>query len=120
MPRSAKITVNAQVHDTGGFVPQFILPKTFGCAAALPQSEYVSCTGSAFTALSPPTGAVAVLIEPDTNASLTLKGVTGDTGIAITPSSNVIGIPLLIPLGSSPSIGIYNGGSTCSIRVTWF
>lgn len=87
--------------------------------------ETVSLTGSTFTALSPPTGAVALLIPFDkapntTLVSLTLKGVTGDsTGIAIIPSSNSKNIPLLLPLGSSPSIGILNGGSTANIEIVW-
>jgi hypothetical protein len=65
-----------------------------------------------FQALTVPTGADAVVILPGTATSLTLKGVTGDTGVALTPSSGPIGLPILLPLGASPSIGIYNGASS--------
>ena len=83
--------------------------------------ESISCTGAAFVALSPPTGSKAVaLILPITAVSLTLKGVTGDTGIALTPSSLFAGIDAFFPLGSSPSIGIANAGSTVVIEVLWF
>ena len=82
--------------------------------------EAVSLVGSStFTALSPPSGAKAVMIFVESNVSLTLKGVTGDGGIAITPSSNVVGVPVVLPLGSSPTLGILNAGSTVVIQVIW-
>lgn len=78
----------------------------------------VSLTGSAFTALTVPSGSKAVVIYlPATAVSLTLKGVTGDSGVPITPASNALGLPVVLPLGSSPSIGITNGGSTVSVDV---
>lgn len=78
----------------------------------------VSLTGSAFTALTVPSGSKAVVIYlPATAVSLTLKGITGDSGIAITPASNALGLPVVLPLGSSPSIGITNGGGTVSVDV---
>jgi hypothetical protein len=84
--------------------------------------EVVTCTGSAFTALSPPTGAKAVLIRPPAGAvSLTLKGVTGDTGCTVAPASNPLQADLFLTLGASPSIGIANGNATDrNVDVTWF
>ena len=49
---------------------------------------------------------------PSTAVSLVLKGVTGDTGTTITPATNFPGVPLLLPLGASPSIGMLNNSST--------
>lgn len=81
--------------------------------------EKVSLTGSAFTALTPPSGATAVILRLGASVSLTQKGVTGDTGTTIAPTSNPKGVPFLIPLGASPSIGIANAGSTVTIEVIW-
>jgi hypothetical protein len=87
--------------------------------------ETVTLTASAFTALSPPSGASALVIEWDkepnnTIINLTLKGVTGDTGITHIPSSNPKNIPLVLPLGASPSIGILNShGSNQVIEILW-
>lgn len=83
--------------------------------------EQVSLTGSAFTALTVPTGAKGILIDLKNAVSLTLKGVTGDgTGIALEPSTNATGLPLLMPLGTSPSIGILNGSASAQlIDVYW-
>lgn len=82
--------------------------------------EVVTISATTFQALSPPTGAAAALIYPGASVSLTLKGVTGDTGIACAPTSLPKEIPLLIPLGASPSIGVYNGHSASqSLTVVW-
>jgi hypothetical protein len=109
-----------KVEDSDGNSQDFGTPVRFAMGVSSDSSDIraVSLTGSAFTALTVPTGAKAVRIWlPATAVSLTLKGVTGDTGIAITPSSNFLGLPVTLPLGSSPSIGILNGGSTLSVRV---
>lgn len=84
------------------------------------QKQEVSLTGSAFTTITVPSGARAVLIEPGSATSLTIKGVTGDTGTTIVPSSNTPGLPIFLPLGSSPSLGILNGGSTATVRLWYF
>lgn len=83
--------------------------------------ETVSLTGSAFTALTPPTGTKGVVIILGTATSLTLKGATGDTtGIKIAPASNPVNIPFCTPLGASPSLGILNGESSAqSVKVVW-
>lgn len=56
-----------------------------------------------FTALVPPTGAVAALIIPPTanTNGITLKGVTGDTGIAISKTA-----PTLLGLFSAANFGL--------------
>jgi hypothetical protein len=90
-------------------------------ASTTRKRETVTLTGSAFTALSPPSAAVAVAIFfPTTAKNLTLKGVTGDTGVKIVPLTNPIGLPLVMPLGASPSIGILNNDSTAvDVEVQW-
>lgn len=71
--------------------------------------QQVTLTASAFTALSPPSGSKAVVLILGTATSLTLKGLTSDTGVKLTPASAALGIDVIIPLGTSPSIGIANG-----------
>lgn len=87
----------------------------------LPKEEWVSLTGSTFTALSPPSGAKAVRIWlTSADVSLTLKGVTGDTGVVVSPASAFAGMILNLSLGTSPSIGFANGTATARVvRVLW-
>jgi hypothetical protein len=109
-----------RVEDSDGHSLEFGTPTRFSMGVASDSSDIraVSLAGSGFTALAVPTGAKAVRIWlPATAVSLTLKGITGDTGIAITPSSNALALPVTLPLASAPSIGILNGGATLSVRV---
>lgn len=73
---------------------------------------------AAFTSLSPPTGAAAVMIRVISGAvTLTLKGPTGDTGVVL--QSGTLGtIPVLLPLGTTPSIGILSDG-VATVEVIW-
>jgi hypothetical protein len=87
------------------------------CAAALPKEEIVDITANTFKALTVPTGAQWVTIEPLSGAGTwTLKGVTGDTG-------NVLGTalppgPVSMPI-TAPSIGLLCS-VTATARVRWF
>lgn len=117
----ARLRLTLEVTGNDGATAQYV-DRTVNWVPAVPggKREEVSLTGAAFTALSPPTGARAVLILPDEEAvSLSLKGVTGDTGTTMAPASNPINGPSLLFLGSSPSIGIANGGSTTTAVVIW-
>jgi hypothetical protein len=81
---------------------------TRGVDVSIPVSTGVDYTVTAsfptgFTALTVPTGSVAALIIPpaaNTNG-ITLKGVTGDTGIAISKTA-----PTCIALASGASFGL--------------
>ncbi len=82
--------------------------------------ETVVLTASIFTALTVPTGAKALIIILGSATSLTLKGISGDTGVALTPSSNPLGMDAMFPLGASPSIGILNGlASNQNVELIW-
>ncbi len=71
-----------------------------------------------FTALSPPSGAHAVIIRPSSGAfTYTLKGVTGDTGIVMS-TTTLLAHDVVIPLGTSPSIGIACTGAAV-IECVW-
>lgn len=83
--------------------------------------ETVTISASAFTALSPPSGAKAVLLILGSATGLTLKGVTGDaTGITLTPSTNPLGIDAFLPLGATPSLGLASSNTADQdIEVLW-
>jgi hypothetical protein len=70
-----------------------------------------------------PTGAIAMLLELPPTATtppvLTVKGIAGDTGVVITPTSNPAGVPLLLPLGTSPVLVINNAGSAYTANFTF-
>lgn len=83
-------------------------------------AQHTVALSSGFNALSPPSGATHVLIEPVSGAvTWTLKGVTGDTGIALAAASTLPTRPVCIPLGTSPALGITTNGAGV-VRVFWF
>ena len=82
-------------------------------------ASFVDVHGSGiFNAIHVPTGATAVLIVPDSanTAAITLKGVTGDTGIALHLTD-----PTTIALSSSvTSFGLTVGGAgIVGLRLIW-
>lgn len=121
MANLCEVSLRVTVTDaTGVMLNRELPPVRFSPASGLPKQEVVSLTGSAFTALSPPSGAKAVILETGTTPSLILKGVTGDSAsITLTPSSNVLGGDHFLWLGTSPVLGLLNNGSTASITVIW-
>lgn len=111
------------ITDSTGQISTLLSDNTFplGTGDAAVDTE-VTIAATTFQALTVPTGAKAVRIRPGTAVSLTLKGVTGDTGIAITPASMPAGQTVFddvyLPLGATPSIGILNGGAgSVTLRV---
>jgi hypothetical protein len=115
MAALATVRVSADVVDpTGPVISRDLLPVRFAPGAGnVGEVTTVTLAANAFTAITVPAGAKAMLIElPTAAVSLTLKGVTGDSGISLTPATNFVGLPVLIPLGASPSVGILNGSST--------
>jgi len=123
MSAIADLELSLTVRGADGSVQAAYSPEPpFRWAPSVLKRESVSLVGtSTFTALSPPSGAallVLVLAGTPTGA-LTLKGVTGDTGIAIAPASGFKGFPAVIPLGTSPGIGILNAGATISADLYW-
>ena len=89
-------------------------------STAVLKQESVTINAATFQALSPPANAKALVIQLGTAESITLKGITGDTGVKLTPAANPLGLPAVIPLGNSPSIGLLNGdGSAVTIDLIW-
>lgn len=116
--------LRATVEDASGTIWNMEQPPVkFGLGVPnqqAPVDQEFSIPASTFQALSPPAGARLLLIRTSA-PSLTLKGVTGDTGIALTPAANVLPIDIAIPLGATPSVGIANGSATtaATVRCAW-
>ncbi len=83
--------------------------------------ETVVLTGSAFTALAPPSGSKLLILILGSAVSLTLKGLTGDSSsITIAPATNPPGFDLHLPLGASPVLGILNGSASIqTVEAIW-
>lgn len=120
MAAIAELNVSLVLTGTEGSLQLVHEPPPFRWSPLVGKRESVSLTGGVFTALSPPANSKAVIIVlPITAAALSLKSVTGDGGIALVPVSNFIGLPIVLPLGATPSIGLLNAGATCAIDVIW-
>jgi hypothetical protein len=106
MASTARVLLRVVVKDANGLtvVQSEDLEEVADVVLENGKREQVTLANG-FTALSPPTGVQLVVIRFISGAfTFTLKGVTGDTGIAM--SSGVLAIfPVVLPL-SAPSIGI--------------
>jgi len=115
-------TVSASVTSNDGARDRISVPVsttvTVATAMADGKVETYALT-AAFQALTVPTGSQGVLIRLVSGAvTLTLKGVTGDTGIVL-QSGTLSTVPIMVPLGTSPSIGILSSG-TGVVECVWF
>lgn len=124
MSKIARVRLNVAVLDeTGQPLVQARFdnpPLQFVPGTPEGQWQPLSLAASVFTALTVPTGAKAVLLDLGQAVSLTLKGLTGDTGIVLCAATAPLGVPVVLPLGTAPSIGILNGlGSTQVIQALW-
>ena len=112
MSSSGKISVVATVTDAAGTTQERM--DLLGSISAVfkgnGQRQPITLA-SGFNAITVPTGAQAVVISVLSGAvTMVLKGVTGDTGVAIQAAA--LGtVPLVLPLGTTPSLGITAGGA---------
>jgi hypothetical protein len=71
-----------------------------------------------FTAITVPTGAKGVIMVPISGAfTHTLKGITGDTGVVLGAASTLPIIPIVLPLGTTPSLGLACTGAAVVLIV---
>src|SRR5690349_9701292 len=122
MASLVEVFARVTVTDATGLISNRELPVqrfSLGVGNA-PVRQEVSLTGGAFTALTVPTGAKLLQILTNGTPSLVLKGVTSDTGIALSPATGALIIDQLLTLGTSPSIGILNNGTTATIECIWY
>ena|SRR5438445_9899757 len=113
MAATSETLLRTTVVDSAGQVLTVQSDSVFnlGVGNAAVDTEVV-LTNGVFTALSVPTGSKAVRIRTSGAVSLTLKGVTGDVGVTISPATGAITDDLYLTLGTTPSIGILNGGAS--------
>lgn len=122
MSAIADLQLDLTVRGADGSIQAAYSPVSFRWGPTVLKRESVSLVGSStFTALSPPTGAVLLILVPTATPTgiLTMKGVTGDTGIPIAPASLFKGFPLVLPLGASPTLGFLNAGATLGADCYW-
>lgn len=119
MATSAAILARAVLTDvTGAEQQRASLTATIADVVGENGKRETVTLGASFSSLSPPSGASAVLIHVVSGAvTLTLKGITADTGVVLS-SAALAAVPLLLPLGSSPSIGILSDG-VAVLDVLW-
>ena len=120
MPGTARVSLNA-ILTAEGFDP---IPFDIWINSYSPSNDMTGNLSSGFNN----TGILAnpdttncrlfIFIPPRGNATtITLKGVTGDTGLAQHPNGVIL---LTLPATSAPSaIGITTGGTINGCRVIW-
>ncbi len=114
MSRIAEIRISVVVTGTNGALEEVYEPGPIRFAPAVLQRQTLALANGANT-VTVPTGAKFVLLILNSVLSLTIKGISGDTGIPLTPSSAPLGIPGLFPLNAATSFVITNGTTAQSI-----
>lgn len=123
MSALAELKISLVVTDSssGGIVlERDLLPVRFGVGAGQSGQHQTLVLANGDNTVSVPTGAVLMLLELNSSAPvLTVKGVGGDTGTKIVPTSNVAGVAMVLPLGTTPSLVINNAGTSYSVDATF-
>lgn len=113
--------IRCAVTDSSGTRSFETQPTRFGLGVGTNEvSQVLALPGSTFTAVTVPAGARAVLIRTYGAPSLTLKGVTGDAGLTLSPATNPIAGDMLLFLGTSPVFGFLNGSSVAATATLIF
>lgn len=120
MTTTATVAASIVMNDgTKNTVVEQIVASIADVVAENGKLELVSLAAATFQALSPPTGSAGVLMKLISGAvTITLKGVTGDTGIVL-QSGTLSTVGVLLPLGTTPSIGLLASG-TATVQCIWF
>lgn len=119
MTSSGQISVVATVTDAGGTNQERmdLLGTLSAVFAANGQRQPITLT-TGFNAITVPTGAQAVVISVRSGAvTLQLKGNTSDIGVAL-QASTLTTVPLVLPLGTTPTLGITAGGAA-TLDILW-
>lgn len=93
----------------------------YSYAAGARQQQTVTIAASTFTALTVPSGATGVcIVLPTTgSATISLKGITGDSTSILVDGTN--GVPIILPLRGTPVLGFAKSDAgTIDIRIWWF
>lgn len=116
---NSKVEVRGTVDDGDEIVSSSgLITKYFASGAVQVQTISLD-SNSAFTALTVPSGAKAVLIDVISSDGIALKGVSGDVGISLDDTT-----PILIGLSADASnltLGLQNRENNSNrVRVFWF
>lgn len=102
----------------GGDSGEKLVNVSWSITTPMMVEELKALTAGAFNSITVPTGTpeLVVIVPPTTNTqTLTLKGITGDTGVAL-----AVADPTVIAFGASPAFGITVGaGSTVNVTLVW-
>lgn len=114
---NSKLEVRGSVNDgTTTLQDSGLITKYF--TTGVRQQQTLSLTASAFTTVTIPTGAKALLVDVGSVTGIKLKGVTGDAGISLDST-----VPMLLPISQdgSATIGFQNMNSSAkSVTAYWF
>lgn len=112
---TSRIKVQGTVDDgSTKFVDTGAMSDSFTTGAI--QVQIVQPTVSAYTAISVPTGAKAIMIDVGTVRGLKLKGVSGDVGISLDSVC-----PVLLPLSAdNVTLGFLNTTATTDNTTLYF
>lgn len=82
-------------------------PVVFSITTPAIQVNSLTFGSATFISTTGPTGATTCLVLPPTNnlIGLTLKGITGDTGIALNPAGPISAF-LTFPSNTTPTVGL--------------
>lgn len=121
MPSQAELVISLHVKDAEGRLIISEPSKTYRwtVASTSGKREPVALGASASTTLSVPASAKYLVLLVQSAVSLTLEGAALDTGIAITPATNPIQAPVMIPLGASPAVVVTNGTTAQTAVAIW-
>lgn len=109
-------TITGQSGSNGVSSTKVIGPLTIQASNPIIQVQDVSFSSASFQNFTPPFGATAVVIVPPSNnlIGLTLKGVTGDTGIPLSTNFPTV-ISLAVPAGQSAAFGLTSAGAIVGV-----
>lgn len=113
MPYSNTVTLTG-TFSGGAINPSLSIPAITTTAQSI---EQVTTLSSGANTISVPSGSTSAIIVPPSGntVGITLKGVTGDTGVALYPST-----PALIPIASGVSSFVLTAASTVQVCLVFF
>ncbi len=118
MTTTATITVAAVANDGTHDTNRIDIAATVASILGANGQRQTLTLSNAFSTVTVPTGAHAVVMQVTSGAvTLTLKGVTGDTGTVL-QSGTLATVPIVLPLGTTPSLGLLSTG-TATVDVWW-
>lgn len=107
------------VSDSGGVALHHENKVRFAPGVGTTGQRQTVSLAAGFNALTIPTGAKLLVVIPGSAVSLSLKALTGDTAIPLTPATNPLSLDMWLPVSGLISLGILNGGSTVSVDLIW-